>query len=220
MRILRVREAMLLMCAVLMMSSCRGKMLPGGHGNEVGEVAASGSSQEAAQAGLVTLRSLVQPDNFQGLGFSSVEQAARAQLGDPMSLFSVRLDALTGYKGGADASGLLQDAHKMIYPVTVDQQVVSSLSVTQRGDGWRATDFGNSALTRALVAHKQSPGDFVVWVPALKVYFSARGTGEALTLTPIMDDPRFDFQAGQGIPASRVFAVLQRSAEGYNGLPQ
>jgi hypothetical protein len=220
MRVLRVREAMLLMCAVLMMSSCRGRMLPGGHGNEVGEVAASGTSQEAAQAGLVTLRSLVQQDNFQGLGFSSVEQAARAQLSDPMRVFSVRLDSLTGYKGEANAFGLLQDAHKLIYPVSVDQQVVSSLSVMERGDGWRATDFGNSALTRALVAHKQSPGDFVVWVPALKIYFSARGTGEALTLTPIMDDPRFDFQAGQGIPASRVFAVLQRSAEGYNGLPQ
>ena len=217
---MRNRGAMLLVCAALTLTSCKGRMMPGGHGNEVSEVTANGTSQEAAQAGLVVLRSLVQQDNFRGLGFSSVEQAARAQLSEPMSLFSVRLDSLTAYKGDANAFGLLQDAHKMIYPVTVDQQVVSSLSVTQRADGWRATDFGNSALTRALVAHKQSKDDFVVWVPALKIYFSARGTGDALTLTPIMDDPRFDFQAGQGIPASRVFSVLQRSAEGYNGLPQ
>jgi len=29
----------------------------------------------------------------------------------------------------------------------------------------------------------------VVWVPALKIYFTARGEGEKLVLTTIMDDP-------------------------------
>ena len=184
------------------------------------EGASSGSSQDAAQAGLVVLRSLVTESNFQGLGFSSVDQAKNAQLGEPLNLFSVRLDSLNAYKGDANAFGLLQDAHKVIYPVTADQQVVSSMSVTQRGDGWRATDFGNAALTKALVAHRQSKDDFVVWVPAMKIYFSARGSGESLMFTPIMDDPRFGFQAGEGIPASRAFAVLQKFASGYNGLPQ
>src|SRR5208337_3166353 len=143
-----------------------------------------------------------------------------AQLSDPMKLYSVPLDALTAYKGDTNAAGLLQDAHKLIYPVTADQQVVSSLSTTQRSDGWRATEFGNSALTRALVAHRAGKDDFVVWVPALKIYFMARGTGEGLSLTTIMDDPRFEFKAGEAIPASRAFAVLQKSASQYNGLPQ
>jgi hypothetical protein len=216
---MRSREVVLMVCVALAMSSCKGKVLPGGQGT-LSEGAASGTGQEAAQAGLVALQSLVQQDNFQGLGFSSVDQVRSAQLGTPMSLFSVRLDTLTAYQGSGDPSILLQDAHKTIYPVMVDQQVVSSVAVTQRGDGWRATDFGNSALTRALMAHRQSQGDFAVWVPALKIYFTARGTGNALTLTPIMDDPRFDLKSGDGIPASNVFAALQRGASGYNGLPQ
>jgi hypothetical protein len=195
-------------------------MFPAAQGNLSADPAASGSSQEAAQTGLKLMQSLVMTENFQGLGFSSLDQVKNAQLGDPLKLYRVPLDALSAYKGDANAFGLLQDAHKMIYPVTVDQQVVSSLSATQRDDGWRANEFGNSALTRALVAHRASKDDFVVWVPALKIYFTARGEGEKLVLTTIMDDPRFDFKAGQDIPASRVFAVLQKSASAYNGLPQ
>jgi hypothetical protein len=217
---MRIREAVLLVSVALLVSGCKGRMFPAGQGNSSADPAANGSSQDAAQTGLRVMQSLVRPETFQGLGFTSVDQAKNAQLGDPLKIFIVPLDELTAYKGDANAAGLLHDAHKLIYPVTVDQQVVSSLSATQRDDGWRATEFGNSALTRALVAHRASKDDFVVWVPALKIYFTARGAGEGLVLTTIMDDPRFEFKAGETIPASRAFAVLQKSASGYNGLPQ
>jgi hypothetical protein len=216
---MKSHTAVLVVCMVLAMTSCKGKMFPGGQGTD-SEGPASGSSQDAAKAGLTALQSLVTQDNFQGLGFSSLDQVKSAQLGDPLNLYSVRLDVLTSYNGAPDASALLQDAHKTIYPVMAGDQVLSSVSVAQRSDGWRATDFGNSALTRALVAHKQSPADIVVWVPALKIYFTARGAGTGLTRTPIMTGPRFGLQAGEGIAASSGFAALQKGASGYNGLPQ
>ena len=217
---MRIRGAMLVMTLSLLASSCKGKLFPGGEGNQSPDPAASASSDQAAQAGLVVLKSLVRSDNFQGLGFSSVDQVKSAQLSNPMKIYLIRLDGLTSYKGEIGAAALLQDAHKLIYPVTSGQQVVSSLSVMQRSDGWRATEFGNSALTRALVAHRESATDFVVWVPALKIYFTARGSGNDLVLTPIMNDPRFGFQAGEAIPADRAFVALQKGAIGYNGLPQ
>ena len=217
---MRIRGAMLLVIVALLLSGCKGRLIPVSQGNQSGEPPASATSQDAAQAGLKTMQSLVMAENYQGLGFSSVDQAKNAQLSDPMKIYSVPLDALNSYKGDTNAAGLLQDAHKQIYPVTVDQQVLSSLSTAQHGDGWRANEFGNSALTRALAAHRTNKDDFVVWVPALKIYFVARGEGEGLTLTTIMDDPRFDFKAGETIPASHAFAVLQRGASQYNGLPQ
>ena len=217
---MRIRGAMLVVSVALLMSACRGRIFPASQANLTSDPAASGSSQDAAQAGLTVLQSLVRPETFQGLGFTSVDQARGAQLSDPLKVFSVPLDALIAYKGDSNAAGLLQDAHKMIYPVTVDRQVVSSLAATQRSDGWRATEFGNSALTRALVAHRVNKDDFVVWVPAEKIYFVARGAGEGLQLTTIMDDPRFGFTAGETIPASRAFTALQQSASQYNGLPQ
>jgi len=153
----------------------QGKNVSGRAGEFVRRPAANGSSQDAAQTGLRVMQSLVRPETFQGLGFTSVDQAKNAQLGDPLKIFIVPLDELTAYKGDANAAGLLHDAHKLIYPVTVDQQVVSSLSATQRDDGWRATEFGNSALTRALVAHRASKDDFVVWgTGAEDILYSAR----------------------------------------------
>ena len=207
--------------AAAMVSSCKGRLFPVmGSGDMTAEVKPSDTSQAAAEAGLVTLRSLVQQQNYAGLGFSSLEQAQHAQLAEPMRIYRVGLDALTAFKEGSNVDSLVVDGRKSIYPVTADQQVVSSVSVTQREDGWRATDFGNAALARALASHRQSKDDIVVWVPAMKIYFTARGSGESLVLTPIMDDPRFDFKAGEAMPASRAFAVLQRNASGYNGLPQ
>ena len=194
---MRIREAVLMVSLALLVSGCKGRMFPAGQGNLSSELGASASSQEAAQTGLKVMQSLVRTENFQGLGFTSVDQVTNAQLGDPLKVYSVPLDELTAYKGEANASALLHDGHKLIYPVTVDQRVVSSLSATQRDDGWRASEFGNSALTRALAAHRTGKDDFVVWVPALKVYFIGRGEHEGLTLTSIMDDPRFDFKAGE-----------------------
>jgi len=217
---MRIRGAMLMLLVALLASGCKGRVFPAGQGNLTADPAASASSQDAAQAGLRVMQSLVSTENYQGLGFSSADQVKNAQLGNPLKLYSVPLDALSAYKGDANAFGLLQDAHKLIYPVTVDQQVVSSLSAAQRDDGWRTTEYGNSALTRALVAHRANKDDFVVWVPALKIYFTARGEGEKLVLTTIMDDPRYEFKAGENIPASRAFAVLQKAASAYNGLPQ
>ena len=153
---MKTRGAMLLLSVALLVSGCKGRLFPASQGNLSSDPPASSSSQDAAQTGLKVMQSLVMTENFQGLGFSSVDQVKNAQLGDPLKLYRVPLDALSAYKGDTNAFGLLQDAHKMIYPVTVDQQVVSSLSATQRDDGWRATEFGNSALTRALVAHRAS----------------------------------------------------------------
>ena len=217
---MRIRGVVLLVIVAMLQSSCKGRLFPASQANLSSQPAASGSSQEAAQTGLATLKSLITQDNYQGMGFTSVDQVKDAQLGSPMKLYLVPLDALTAYKGDTGAAALLQDGHKLIYPVAVNQQVLSSLSVTQQNDGWRATDFGNSAITRALVAHRQSQDDFVVWVPALKIYFTARGAGDALVFTPVMDDPRFGFKAGEAVPASRGLTILQQGISGYNGLPQ
>lgn len=217
---MRTRGVVLIVLAAAMVSSCKGRPFPARGGDVAAESKPSDTSQAAAEAGLATMRSLVQQQNFAGLGFSSVEEVQRAQLAEPMRIYRVALDALMAFRQGSNMESLVVDGRKSIYPITVDQRVVSSLSVTQREDGWRATDFGNAALARALASHRQSKDDIVVWVPAMKIYFTARGSGESLVLTPIMDDPRFDFKAGEAMPASRAFAVLQRSGSGYNGLPQ
>ena len=185
-----------------------------------GQPAPSQTQAMAAQAGLAAFQGLVNAKNHAALGFTSPEDVRRAHLGEPMPVFLIRLDALQRFQEDTGSDTLLMDAKRALYPVEVDQRVATSLVVTQHDDGWRATDFGNSAVARAVTKHRSSPSDFIVHVPALKVYFVGRKTEGRLTLTPVTDDPRFDFPAGEPLPAERVLMALKQASQGYNGLPQ
>ncbi|KGI77825.1 hypothetical protein LF63_0105255 [Oleiagrimonas soli] len=201
---------------VLTASSCQGGVLNGTqHGQEMSQAKPSATAQEAAQAGLVTLRQLITEQNYRGMGFSSLDEVKEAALDRPMEIYIVRLDALKKYRrqSGAD---LLTDEHKMFYPLTARQRVVSSLAVTQYGGGWGATDFGSAALARAFSQYRGEEGDFIVRVPALKTYFVGHRRDGGLLLTPIIDDARFEFRAGKAMPAEQVFVVLQRAAVTLN----
>jgi hypothetical protein len=174
----------------------------------------------AARQGLATLQVMVTPDNFRGLGFASLDDVRRAQLGAPLPMYRVELDALRRFTARTPPEDVIVDAQRSLYPVMVDERVAMSIIVTGHADGWRATDFGNAALARAVTATRRSPEDVIVQIPAAKLVFIGRGAGAKMTLTSIVDDPRFGFKAGQALPASRVLIAVQRGMQGYNGLPQ
>ncbi|MGH7836912.1 MAG: hypothetical protein ACREQC_03705, partial [Candidatus Binataceae bacterium] len=95
---------------------------------------ASPGQQEAAVAGLSTLRQLVTAQNYAALGFASADQAQHAQLGEPIGVYTIGLDALKKYSPSVKLADLLTDTHRWMYPVQVDQRVTSSLYVTQASD--------------------------------------------------------------------------------------
>lgn len=184
-----------------------------------GQPPAHATQLAAAKEGLATLAHLVNEKNYAALGFESPDEVRQATLGEPLQSYRVRLDALRALPESIDAEKLLEDARRSLYPVEVKQRVASSIVVTQSRDGWRATDFGNAGVARAITRYRKGPTDFIVHVPALKVYFVAKRTEGTLTLTPIMDDPRADFKAGEPVPAAVALKRLQKMALEYNGLP-
>lgn len=174
----------------------------------------------AALDGLATLKQVVNNNNYLALGFTSVEEVRQATLGDPMEIYRVRLDALSKFTDQADPDTLLVDTRRHFYPVSVGQRVATSIFVTEARDGWRATELGNAAVAQLVSRYRHSPTDFIVQVPALKAYFVGDRVEGKLILTPVMDDPRTGFRAGERLAATLVFVKLQAVAEGYNGLPQ
>jgi hypothetical protein len=165
---------------------------------------------------------MITSSNARSLGFQRPEDAQRARLGAPMSVLVLGLDTLRS-EGTPDAGvpiEAMKDIHRLLFPVTVDEAVVSSVSVIRKEDGWRTVAMGDATLARALARYRQGPDDFVIWVPALKRYFVARRAGGAVTVTPIADDPALEFRAGQSLPLDRAVIALRRAAAGYNGLPQ
>jgi hypothetical protein len=188
---------------------------------------ATRESRNAATAGLDTLRSLAR-EHYRRLGFSDAGQAAGANLGEPLVEFYVRLDSLRAFTNATSPAALLSGGDKVMYPIVAAGATRSSIEVERIRGAWRPVAYGGSTLATAIVrqrdqlvtADRRTPGEyFVVRIPALGLHFIGVRTAGALTLTPLLDDPRGRWKAGTSISAATLFGQLVADARAANGLP-
>lgn len=178
--------------------------------------------QEAATSAIGVLQKLVTTQNFKSLGFDSADQVKQAQLGQPLAVFDMGLDQVKAYKTGTDPNTLLVQSARTIYPVTVDGQVKSSITITHKESGYQPSSFGNAEIIKSLSRYRlnQAEGsDFVVRVPAFNMYYLGRRVANRLLLIPIIDDPRLKLKPGEAVDADIVLEQLVPLANAYNGLP-
>src|SRR5262245_45703035 len=98
-----------------------------------------------ANEGLGVLPQLVNSDSYVGLGFHWVNEAGMARLKDPKAPFVmhiVSLDHLRAYSPDNDPAKLLIKTGEVIFPVEVDGQVRSSITVAKVKRRWPASVFG------------------------------------------------------------------------------
>ena len=181
----------------------------------------------ATQA-LATLQELGRRTTFKDMGFQSVDEMANAKLGEPLSVFMVELEDLRAYRPGSDANKLLKPIDKVIYPVSANDQVRTSIVLQKGKEGWKTSDFGGANFARLVTRARDESAKatnlapaayFVVQAPALNVYFLGYRQDGKLMLTPLIDDPDMNLKAGTALPAEQVFDQLRPLAEKYNGLP-
>jgi hypothetical protein len=177
--------------------------------------------QEAAADGLNTLKTMVNEQNYRSMGFDSADQVNQAQLGSPLSVSDIGLDQLKGYKTGVKPDSLLTQTNRTMYPVTVGTDVKSSITTTQRDNGYRASTFGDAEIIKSLARYRkaESQGDFVVRVPALAMYFLARRVEDRVVVIPIIEDPRLKVKVGEPMPLETVLEQLVQLVNNYNGEP-
>lgn len=219
----------LLLILIVVMAQPSNKQPTPANQNNQAPTDRAGDPRAAATEGLQSFRSLVDDQNFRDLGFESKDEISSATLGDPVSVYLVRLDQLREFQPEADPHKLITATTEMIYPVMVKDQARSSITLTQEGGKWVAAGFGGAKLIRQLAkvranlgASESTPGkpDMFVKVPALNVYFVARpnqSPGGELTLTPLTDQPDYRMKEGGGIPAKEAFSALVPAAKLHDG---
>lgn len=175
----------------------------------------------AANDAIGVLRQLVTQQNYVEMGFSSLAEVKEAQLGAPLAVSNVGLDALRGYSAESDPSELLTPSAETVYPVTVGGAVRSSITLVKSEKGYTAASFGNAGIAQAIgrLRENAGPDAFIVRVPALQVWFVGSKSERGLVLTPIAADPRLKVESGRPVPAAAVFNQLVPLARTYNGLP-
>lgn len=195
----------------------------------------SSSPDEAAGKGLGDVRRLepkptnksekmkAEDDEYaKALGFTSAQEAGRATLGLPFTVFMSRLSSLKHFSSGSDFEDFIVNTRSLIYPLLVDGKPMSSLTVTMNRNShrWRTIEWGSPKLIKLLERARgmQPQSSLVVLIspqnPLGLRFIGERKAGELL-LTPIADIPRLGLRAGISRPASEIFRSLVPVANKY-----
>jgi hypothetical protein len=147
---------------------------------------------QAAARGLTTLRKLATEETYEDLGFESLSEVERGSLAPSFRVFFVRLDSLRDFSQSDDARRLLIDAKRYVYPVMVEGNPRSAITVELLNNRWEAVGFGGGGLIaeyaklRMMKTGEKSEEFVAVQVPAMQLNFLGQGVGGSeLLLTPL-----------------------------------
>lgn len=153
------------------------------------------------------------------LGFSSAKDLKNAQLGSSLRLYRLDPVMLEDYKKGTDPNLMLMDTHNQIFPLTVNGQPRSLLTVTQTEDGssqaWKVSAAGFSRMAKVMSQYRKPKANILVEFSkgALNVKFLAY---RKVMLIPLTDRPDLGLTAGEEVDAEQVFVKLAPLAASIN----
>lgn len=178
--------------------------------------------EQAAQAALDEFRKLSPAKNdaddefAKDLGFASAKEAASAQLGSPLRIWQVPVGRLKDFQSNTDPNRILEDSHSVIFPLLVNGEVRSSLTVSEDKRGWRVAAKGSPKTIRKIQRQKPSESNFLVMVIPLRSQFIGDRKAGEIMLTPIEEAPHMsDLKVGRERPAQQVFADLAPFAKKF-----
>jgi len=182
-----------------------------------------------AESSLQEFRGMVDTNDFQDLGFETIEEARSATLAEPLVVYRITLATLRDWQTNRTTDDLLDASSKVIYPVAADGQVRSSIILQNARGRWEASDYGYASLATLLADARQRVAKdarlpfgqlFAVEVRALNRFFIGHRPGAQAFLTPVVSEPALSLDAGQPLPAAEALArlvPLARSQRGYPG---
>jgi hypothetical protein len=194
--------------------------VPGQPGAPAGqEQGALAGAREQAQRSAAGLRSFVTPETFERLGFESIDEVNRVQLGVPIPIFMVPLDRLREYRPGQDPADFFVSTNEVRFPLSVDGQVRSSITLRRTNGGWEVARIGRPQLSKEIsqVIQASAPGAplaprpgtfFEVTIPALSLEFVGQRADNRILLTSLVNEQLYDLQTGQTLDAREVFERL------------
>jgi len=164
-------------------------------------------------------------DNYREMGFKSPAELDRMALGVPIKVYQVRLDRLQGYRSEMAPEGLFEDNEQYLYPVVVDAQTRSSLTMSMVQGNWQAVSYGSPRLVQMIDEARSAissgtdvsiPSMFLIEIPALNTHLIGYKTGTTTMAAPLMPNgsrisPR---------PAADVLMDLVPMAKAHDGLPR
>lgn len=184
---------------------------------------------KVVQESLVTLRGLVSADNAQAMGFRSDKEVEQAKAGVPLPILLIQLDELRTYERGNNIRPLLKNYQQQLIPLSVNDEVRSSITLERKNQQLNAISYGSPSLARTLSKVRQEAAKqqsialekfYVVQVAALRHYFVAYDDSAGKVMfVPVLDDAELGLRAGRALSAEDALVLLKTVAQHYNDLP-
>lgn len=181
-----------------------------------------------AKSALLGFSNMIDNRNFKRFGFDNPNQIKQATLGYPIRRFGVRLMELRQYKSSTPGQKLLHDTHEILFPVEVQKETRSSLTIVGAGTNWEPAVFGGanyvrliSAARAKLAAKESQPLEAYIEVVILPLHvtFLGRESEGRLMLTPVISNPRYGLETGRPVNAEAAFTQLVPFAQKHKDLP-
>lgn len=173
------------------------------------------TAEQAAQLGLEVLRQIGKEkkdeEYAKSIGFNSTEEIHRSQIGAPLHLYRVPINRLKGFHKEDSLMELLYDTEILMYPILVDGQARSVITVRTSlpGNGWHATGVGYAEFIRLVEKYRTPGADTVMLISDLGLKFLATRANDEFELISL--STRLDFELLPGPPtlsARETFAKL------------
>src|SRR5690554_5922821 len=107
-------------------------------------------TQPVAKEALETFKKLVTEENFNNLGFDSLEEIRSAVIGTPLVDYMVRLDMLRKFDSRSNPSELLTPTNLVYYPLIIKKQTKSSITISKIKEQWQAVSYGGANIIKII----------------------------------------------------------------------
>lgn len=172
------------------------------------------ASRTAAEQALPVVDAMAKSAARDQLGFAPGDDLSRAELGRPLPVFNLDLDAVQQLDSKLGLGKLLSSVNQVIYPIRVGGKLRSSVKVSLKGDSWQLISIGSSHLTQTLVEMEAKLGKQPAYAinlssiyQMLLVYF---GLGEP-KFVPIYDTRYSRLVAEQEYGAEAIDHLLEHA---------
>ena len=161
---------------------------------------------DAARNGLYPFLERILPDKLENYGFTAKDRLDEAELDTPFAVYTITPSALSGYKKGDTVSSLLSPTGMWYFPIMIDGDMRSILTVSRLDGSWKAVAMGQASLAVELKEIlRQWPRSLgyepqLVMVFQVKSYFFTIPQKDDYNLTPFSFDRKFyDDEARTGV---------------------
>lgn len=155
-------------------------------------------------------------------GFDNPDQATASELGSPIAVLHLGLNDINAFEGTDPMSLLPKEVTEVVFPVTADGAVRSSMTMQKLDGHWTPTTFGSrntwSGVRAAQIDHAKRVGctteeTFVVYAPALYMMYVGSETEKDLNLTTVFEHEIVGIAGGFSSTLSEQIATLSKLAK-------